>query len=178
MKSLCYSERKMKPDQRLWRMLHVLIHMSHQTEPMTSQAIGEILHTHPVVVRRTMAGLRDRKLLSSEKGPGGGWRLLRPLDSITLLDVYEALDAPTLLAWGPGNDPPERQQCLVEKAVNQAVDDVLTQARELLLARFAELTLARIESDFYELLPAAYRQHVSGTLFCHPSDRDAVSESP
>lgn len=168
----------MKPDQRLWRILHVLIHMSHHSEPMTSQAIAEMLHTHPVVVRRTMAGLREGGFVSAEKGRGGGWRLLRELHSITLLDVYQALDEPTLLAVGPVLPPStEEQACLVEKAVNQALEEVLTQVRQLLLSRFGQLSLAQIESDFKELLQARYPQISPEGLFC-PWPPTQLQESP
>lgn len=135
----------MKADNRLWRTLHVLIHMSHTQQPMTSQAIAEMLCTNAVVVRRTMAGLRDQGLLHSEKGHGGGWRLVRPLDQITLLDVYQALGSPSLFAIEAAKDS---HGCLVEKAVNFAIDDVLEEARQALLERFASIPLSRIETDF------------------------------
>jgi len=138
----------MKNDNRLWRMLHVLLHMSHTQKPMTSQAIGEMLNTNSVVVRRSMAGLRDRKYVQSEKGHGGGWRLICPLEEITLLDIYLALGSPAIFAIGAANSA---HNCLVEKAVNQAVDDVLEQAKQLLLARFGEIKLSQIESEFHVL---------------------------
>lgn len=135
----------MKSDQRLWRILHVLIHMSHTQKPMTSQAIAEMLNTNAVVVRRTMAGLREKNYVQSEKGHGGGWRLSCSLDQIRLLDVYLALGSPSIFAMGAANSG---HGCLVEKAVNQAIDEVLQQARALLLERFGQITLSQIERDF------------------------------
>lgn len=135
----------MKSDNRLWRTLHVLLHMHHSQQPMTSQAIGEMLNTNPVVVRRTMAGLRERNYVQSEKGHGGGWRLTCKLENMTLLDVYEALGSPTLFAMGQASDS---QGCLVEAAVNQALAEVMEQARQLLLTRFASISLAEIDADF------------------------------
>lgn len=138
----------MKHDQRLSRTLHVLIHMAQNQAPMTSKAIGQMLGTHPVVVRRTMAGLRDKKILQSTKGRGGGWTLLQPLEKISLLDVYEALGEPKLLSLEPISDS---SACLVEQAVHQALDDVFEQALQLLLQRFAQITVAQIETDFQAL---------------------------
>lgn len=138
----------MKSDNRLWRTLHVLLHMHQSKQPMTSQAIGTMLNTNPVVVRRTMAGLRERQYVHSEKGHGGGWQLTCKLEDITLLDVYEALGSPTLFAMGEAADS---QGCLVEAAVNQALAEVMEQARQLLLTRFASISLAEIDKDF-ELL--------------------------
>lgn len=140
----------MKSDQRLWRTLHVLIHMSHHQGPLTSQAIAAMLQTHPVVVRRTLAGLRDKHLIQSEKGHGGGWKLLRSLDQISLHDVYEALGEPGILILSPSIS----ESCLVEAAVNQALNQVLEQARQMVLERFSDMSLASIERDFQSLLEA------------------------
>lgn len=165
----CYAFQQgstMKHNHQLWRTLHVLIHMSHQDAPMTSEAIGIMLNTNPVVVRRTMAGLREKGYLKSEKGHGGGWKLNSALDEINLLDVYQALGSPPVFALGPAAEP---SGCLVEKAVNQAVADVFEQARALLLARFASITLADLEKDFQTLLKdrgleADYFAHLQGKL--------------
>jgi Rrf2 family protein len=135
----------MKSDNRIWRILHVLIHMSQAQAPMTSQSIGEILNTNPVVVRRTMAGLRNKGYLHSVKGPGGGWGLNCTLAEISLLDVYQALDSPAVFAIEAAEDS---HGCLIEKAVNHALNDVLEQARRLILEKFSTLTLADIEKDF------------------------------
>lgn len=157
----------MKSDQRLWRTLHVLIHMSHHQGPLTSQAIAAMLQTHPVVVRRTLGGLRDKQLIQSEKGHGGGWQLLRPLDQITLHDVYLALGEPVLLSLSPSIS----QSCLVEAAVNQALNDVLEQARQMVLERFGNMTLASIERDFQSLLDA--RTDLPGNCEFHADQRSS-----
>lgn len=149
MKILASDNTLMKNDQRLWRTLHVLIHMNQHQAPLTSQAIGHMLNTNPVVVRRTLACLRKQNLIQAEKGHGGGWKLLLPLEQISLRDVYAALGEPPLLVLSPISEP---RGCLVEKAVNQALDEVLQQARDLVLERFSHLTVAQIERDFQGLL--------------------------
>ncbi|MBU2412232.1 MAG: Rrf2 family transcriptional regulator, partial [Gammaproteobacteria bacterium] len=81
----------MRKDSRLSRMLHVLIHMNQLDAPATSEKIASMLNTNPVVVRRTMAGLRDKGYVTSVKGHGGGWSLAMALSDITLLDIHNAL---------------------------------------------------------------------------------------
>jgi DNA-binding IscR family transcriptional regulator len=76
---------------------------------------------------------------------GEGWRLICPLEEITLLDIYLALGAPAIFAIGAASDT---QHCLVEKAVNHAIDDVLEQAKQLLLARFGQIKLSQLQNDF------------------------------
>ena len=131
----------MRPDTRLSRMLHVLIHMQHHEGTATSDAIATMLGTNPVVVRRTMAGLRDQSYVRSEKGHGGGWVLARPLEEITLLDIHNALGAPQLFAIGLAGDNPN---CVIEQAVNVSLAEAMDEAEAILLARFGKVTLAEL----------------------------------
>ena len=98
-----------------------------------------------------MSGLRDQGYVKSEKGHGGGWTLACDLARVTLRDVYEALGRPSLLAIGNRSDAPE---CLVEQAVNSALDQAFEDAEALLLARFGEVTLAALSADFHARLTA------------------------
>lgn len=135
----------MRGDSRLSRMLHVLIHLGRHQQSMTSEAIAAMLNTNPVVVRRTMAGLRARGYLQSEKGHGGGWSLIRPLEEITLLDVYEALESPPIFCLVPSDD---HADCLVERAVNAALEETRREAETLMLKRFSGIKLSDIADDF------------------------------
>ena len=135
----------MRRDSRLSRMLHVLLHMARHDGPMTSEAIATMLRTNAVVVRRTMAGLRDAGYVRSEKGHGGGWVLACDLDAVTLLDVHRAVGGPQLFAIGAEADMPH---CLVEKLVNEAVAEALGEAEALLLARFGAVSLGQLARDF------------------------------
>ncbi|MBD8548856.1 Rrf2 family transcriptional regulator [Sphingomonas sp. CFBP 8760] len=132
-------------DARLSRMLHLLIHMARAEGPLTSEAAAAMLNTNPVVVRRTMAGLREAGYVSSVKGHGGGWSLTRELESITMLDVHRALGENRIFALGPANPAPD---CLVEQAVNGSLEDALRQAEAVLLQRLTAVTLADIAADF------------------------------
>lgn len=134
----------MNRDSRLSGVLHVLLHMAHQSAPATSETLARVMQTNPVVLRRIMGGLRDKGYVSSEKGHGGGWRLACDLSEVTLHEIYLALGSPALFALGNRSDDP---QCLVEQAVNASLDQALNDAEHLLLARFGEVTLAMLDSD-------------------------------
>lgn len=135
----------MPNDNRLSRLLHLLIHLDRHEGAATSERLAAMLSTNPVVVRRMMAGLREMGLVASEKGHGGGWSLARPLAGITLLDVHRALGSPAAFAIGMARDDPA---CLVEQAVNDRLADAMKEAETLLLSRFAAVTLADIADDF------------------------------
>lgn len=135
----------MRNDSRLSRMLHVLLHMARHDGPMTSEAIARMLGTNPVVVRRTMAGLRDAGYVRSEKGHGGGWALAVDLEEVSLLDIHRAVGGPRIFAIGNEQPNPD---CAVERVVNEAVEDSLREAEKVLVARMASIRLAKLARDF------------------------------
>ncbi|WP_149739578.1 Rrf2 family transcriptional regulator [Rhizobium sp. RU20A] len=141
----------MRQDSRLSRMLHVLIHLGRHDGPMTSEKIAAMLDANPVVIRRTMAGLRDEGYVHSVKGHGGGWTLARPLNELTLLDIHRAVGEPSIFALGPADDMPG---CPIEKAVNATLADVFAEAEGLMMQRFAALTLADIADTFPAQVPS------------------------
>jgi DNA-binding IscR family transcriptional regulator len=136
----------MRYDSRLSGVLHVLLHMAETDRPSTSETLAKAMCTNPVVVRRIMAGLRDKGFVRSEKGHGGGWTLVCDLSKLTLRDVYDALGCPSLLAIGNRNETP---QCPVEQAVNAALNPAFREAEALLLSRLGEVTLAALSADFH-----------------------------
>lgn len=114
---------------------------------MTSEELSRALSTNPVVIRRIMAGLRDMGIVRSERGHGGGWTISRDLATVSLRDVYSALGEPMVFALGNRVETPD---CLVEQAVNAALDDAFDAAQALLIKRLGEVTLADLAADFHE----------------------------
>ncbi len=141
----------MRRDSRLSGVLHVLLHMAEVNGPMTSDVMARAMQTNPVVIRRIMAGLRDAGFVSSAKGHGGGWTIARDLTAITLRDVYSALGSPELFAMGNRTEAPG---CLVEQAINAALNSALEDAEALLLDRFAGVTLGQLSADFHARMVA------------------------
>lgn len=123
--------------------------MAEQPGPITSEALARAMDTNPVVLRRIMAGLRDRGYVRSEKGHGGGWTIASDLAEVTLRDIYEALGRPELLAMGNRTEAPG---CLVEQAVNAALGEAFDEAEALLLRRFGEISLAALSAAFHTRL--------------------------
>jgi DNA-binding IscR family transcriptional regulator len=132
-------------------VLHVLLHMAERSGPATSEMLAKAMDTNPVVIRRIMAGLRDQGYVRSEKGHGGGWTLACDLSEVTLRDIYAALGSPSLIAMGNRTEAPG---CLVEQAVNAALDQTFHDAEALLLSRLGEVTLAMLSADLHARLVA------------------------
>ena len=144
----------MKRDSRLSGILHCLLHMAELGRPATSEWLAQAMQTNPVVIRRLMAGLREAGFVASAKGHGGGWLLCCSLENITLRDIHEAVGAPELLAVGHREESPG---CLVEQAVNAALEQAYQDAEIMLLARLGSVTLAALARDLHLRLTASGR---------------------
>jgi DNA-binding IscR family transcriptional regulator len=137
----CY----MKRDTRLSVALHVLLHMDEMGESVTSETLGPALRINPVVVRRTMGGLRDAGIVRSVKGHGGGWSLARSLADVTLADVYDALGMSLpLFGIGYRDDEP---RCPLEQVVNQTIGKTLDDAEALVMSQLRGISLATLARD-------------------------------
>lgn len=141
----------MRRDSRLSVALHALLHMA-DAELLTSEQMAAQGETNPVVIRRTMAGLREAGIVRSEKGHGGGWSLARKLEDVSLYDVYEALGEPALFAIGHRTESPG---CVVEKAVNEALEEALDKAQALLVEQLRDVKM----SDLRKEVNRARRDH-------------------
>ncbi len=135
----------MRQDSRLPRVLHALLHLDQMKGPATSELIAGMLQTNAAVVRRTMAGLRDAGIVTSTKGHGGGWSLSRPINEITLLDIYTALGSPTLFAIGNDGEEPT---CLLARAANAATTRALKGARRQFEESLASISVADLTADW------------------------------
>lgn len=129
----------MRTDNRLPRVLHILLHLAEIDEPVTSERMGQMFGMDPSLIRRTMGGLRAHELVVSVKGHGGGWQLQRPLAEINLMDVYSALGSPSMFAIGV---PEPSSSCLLESVANSATKGAMRSAREVFETELRQISVA------------------------------------
>ena len=125
--------------------------MAEHRGPVTSEVLARAMHTNPAVIRRVMAGLRDQGLVASTKGHGGGWTIACDMERTTLRHVYDAVGSPNLIALGNRSEQPT---CLVEQAVNAALDETFREAEALMLERLGGVSLAALSADFHRRMVA------------------------
>lgn len=145
-------------------MLHVLLHMARHDQPFTSEQIAAMLGTNPVVVRRTMAGLREAGYVISGTGHGGGWTIACDLKKTTLLDIHRAVGGVQVFTIGMDNDNPN---CAVERVVNNAIGEAMHRAEALLLEALGAVSLADLATQFDEIC-RTQRQTGFSDLRYHP----------
>src|SRR6187401_1504501 len=73
--------------------VHVMTALAYNHgEPLSSPLLAKSVRTNPVVIRRLMAQLRRAGLVEAWPGKSGGVRLGRSAATITLLDIYRAVE--------------------------------------------------------------------------------------
>lgn len=123
--------------------------MSRESKPLVSEKLAKMLGTNPAVVRRTMGSLRERNYVTSEKGHGGGWRLSCDLKNVSLLDIYEAVGKPEIFALGITG---EKSECLIEQVVQETMQLALSEAEQVIIEKFGNVSLADLEEQLEPLL--------------------------
>lgn len=123
----------------------VSYHQTQRGEPATSEQMARSINTNPVVVRRILGDLRDAGLVDTKRGVGGGVRLARKPETITLRDVYEAVDRDCeILALYP--NPPSRS-CMVGAHIEGFLREVYGEAEEALKQKLAAVTVADLDLE-------------------------------
>ena len=147
----------MPPSTRFAVALHVLTHLVDTAEPQTSEQLAGCVGTNPVVVRRTLAGLREAGVLASSRGVGGGWSLARDPADITLRDVHAALDERLLQGIAVAGPGARNSGCAIKRAVAGTLDEFLDDAEALLAVRLGRITLESLMTRVRELRPSSRR---------------------
>ena len=134
-------------NERLSVALHVLLHMAERRDqPMTSEQMAACVGTNAVVIRRTFAGLREAGIVTSVKGHGGGWRLARPPEAVSIAEIQRALGERVLSLADE-----ETPRCLLLQSVIRALDDAVQEAERVLERRLGTFTLADLADDAVRL---------------------------
>lgn len=100
--------------------------------------LAERLGSTAAFTPQVLAPLVEQGWVRSDPGPKGGYALIVPLDSLSLLDVIEAVDGPT-----------DTGRCVVEGATCSAshpclVHDAWSRARHELVTRLAATPVSDI----------------------------------
>lgn len=94
--------------------LRALIYLAYKCSPrpVLVREIAEAAGVPRQSLAKILHGLRNKGLVRSTKGPGGGYQLARPGHEMTVIEVIEAIDGPVELS----------QDCVLglEKCVEEA----------------------------------------------------------
>ena len=119
--------------------VHVLAALAHYEVTFTSLVLAGSVNANPVFVKRILVKLSKAKLVETTVGKSGGYALARDPKKISLLDIYQAVDAPSAFAI---HTYAESKGCKVSCNVKEVMGDVLERSQKTLEAELERTTLA------------------------------------
>jgi len=108
----------------------------------TSEWMAGSIGVNPVIVRNVMGQLRRAGLVTTQQGVAGG-RVARPLDQVSLLDVYRAVEVDGDLFAMHHPNP----SCPVGANIQATLDVRFEAAQNALEAKLAEATVGDVVGD-------------------------------
>lgn len=119
-------------------------------QKMTSDFMAGSIGTNPVIVRKLLQQLKAAGLIEVSRGTGGV-KITRPLDQITFLDVYRAVEcAPEEQLFHFHENP--NPKCPVGRNIHQVLDDRLRQVQKAMEDKLSQMTLADVKEDVAKCL--------------------------
>lgn len=117
---------------------------------ITSDFLASSINVNPVIIRKILSQLKNAGLIEVARGTGGT-TAARPIDEITLYDVYLAVD---LLEEGElfhfhENPNPN---CPVGKNIHTALDDKLLHIQRAMENEMKKYTIADVVNDIGQCL--------------------------
>ena len=107
-------------------------------QKMTSDFMAASIGTNPVIVRKILQQLKAAGLIEVARGTGGV-TITRPLEQITFLDVYKAVEcAPDEELFHFHENP--NQKCPVGKNIHHVLDKRLLEVQKAMEEKLSEMT--------------------------------------
>ena len=117
---------------------------------VTSEFLASSINVNPVIIRRILSQLRDAGIVEVRGGTGGA-APAKPLQEITLLDVYRAVDCVEEKALFHFHENPN-MSCPVGRNIHNILDDKLLRAQEAMEWELQAVTLADLMADLERCL--------------------------
>ena len=108
-------------------------------ERTTSDFLAGSVNVNPVIIRQTLQKLKAAGLVEVDRGVGGA-HLAKPADQITLLDVFNAVQAVDGSLFGFHDSP--NPECPVGRAIQPLLGEKLGEAQAAREGQLAQTTLA------------------------------------
>jgi Rrf2 family transcriptional regulator, repressor of oqxAB len=122
--------------------LQVLIFLNDSAAiPCSSAALADQVRAHAVSLRRILSPLVRAGIVEAREGRDGGYRLVRPLDAISLADVYQALHT---VAPGEPSQGELSWNALLPTGTRLALDEVATEVEQQVMQALDRFTVASV----------------------------------
>jgi Rrf2 family protein len=124
--------------------VHIMAALGYRSgKDTTSAELAMSVNTSPSFVRRTLAKLSRAGLVETATGKAGACWLAKDAKDISLLDIYEAVDAPKAFSI---HEYTEQKQCPVSCHIKDALDKALAKTQMAMEASLGDISLSQIVS--------------------------------
>ena len=117
---------------------------------MTSDFMAGSIGTNPVIIRKLLQQLKAAGLIEVLRGTGGV-KIKRPLNEITFLDIYRAVECNPQEELFHFHEKPN-PQCPVGRNIHHLLDDKLQKVQKAMEDELSKMTLEDIKDDMAEWL--------------------------
>ncbi|MBQ4402430.1 MAG: Rrf2 family transcriptional regulator [Synergistaceae bacterium] len=115
----------------------------HEERSMTSDFIASSVGVNPVMIRQIILQLKAAGIVEVSRGKGG-IVLSRPLEDVTLYDIYEAVESVKGRLFRFHENP--NPDCPVGKKIHSALDETLDEIQAVLEEKMRSITARDISS--------------------------------
>lgn len=112
---------------------------------ITSDFLASSTNVNPVIIRKILGQLKAAGLVEVTRGAGGA-KATRPLEEITFLDVYQAVECVENGELFHFHANPS-EQCPVGKNIHNILDDKLLKIQKAMEMELQSITLADVKND-------------------------------
>lgn len=118
-------------------MVDVAMHATESPVPLTEISTRQGISLS--YLEQLFSKLRRRALVKSARGPGGGYRLAKPADAVTVADIIIAVDEPIdATQCGGKENCRDEQKCLTHDLWVRLNDQIFEFLRSVTLAELVE----------------------------------------
>lgn len=127
--------------------IHILscIDMFEKDRKVTSDFLADSVEVNPVIIRKILGQLKSAGLINVQRGSGGA-AIAKPLDEITLLDIYKAVECVENGELFHFHEKPNIE-CPVGRNIHNVLDERLKQIQDAMERKMASITLADVKKD-------------------------------
>lgn len=119
--------------------LRAMVHLAYCGDtPVNSENIAEATHVPPGYLSKVMRDLVVAKIVTSQRGPNGGFTLLRQPDEVTILDVINAVDPVRRITECPLGNPAHVKLCPLHQRLDDAIATIEESFRRTTIAEVLE----------------------------------------
>ena len=112
---------------------------------MTSEFLASSIQVNPVVIRKILSQLKAGGLITVQRGSGGA-SMAKPLEQITFLDIYRAVECIGHGELFHFHENPNAE-CPVGRKIHNVLDGRLKQIQDALETELSRISLADVMKD-------------------------------